>query len=428
MTLTEQGSDLAKRVHEFVTRDFTPRYGEVRDTLPSHPLWQKLRELGTELWLDSGDIDDIDGVYTRQFNALTTNNSLLNKEVQKGTYDDLITEAADLLDGFSLLPEHEKRLELAFILNAVHGLKLVEKFDAYVSVEEHTDLTDDVENAVNYARRFHAICPERFIVKIPFSPAGLLATRIVRADGVPVNHTLGFSARQNYLAARIAQPTFVNVFMGRLNSFLEQNNLAEDNGAFAGEKSTLASQNMLRELRRSDPDLPTRQIGASFRSAGQIVDLAGIDVMTFPPEVARELLEMDVSPDDLQDQVDAEVYSGLKEGIDPRDLSLDTLWDVDPPLRECIEELENHRLDQFTSRRLVSFFHKQGAGDVLPKWSDQQLETSREEGKIPSLENWKEQLGKGVALDALMNLAGWNHFDKDQQDMDRKVQDVLSDD
>ena len=138
---------------------------------------------------------------------------------------------------------------MAFILNATHGLRLVERFDAHVSVEEHTDLAHDLEQSVEYARRYYAICPERFYVKIPFTPAGLLATRRVRQEGIPVNHTLGFSARQNYVITRLALPTFVNVFLGRLNSFIADNGLGS--GDYVGEKATLASQ-------QADPLAPGR--------------------------------------------------------------------------------------------------------------------------------------------------------------------------
>ena len=113
----------------------------------------------------------------------------------------------------------------------------------------HTDLANDVAAAVDYGRRFYEICPERFIIKIPFTPAGLLATRHLAEMGIPVNHTLGFSARQNYLIARISQPAYVNVFLGRLNSFIVDNKLGD--GSYVGEKATLASHKAVRQLRRS---------------------------------------------------------------------------------------------------------------------------------------------------------------------------------
>ncbi len=242
------GSKLSEQVHEFVRRDFTPHYGR-KTEFASDDLWRQLLDLGTELWLDSGNFEEVRSVWTREFTALTTNNTLLNQEVQTGTYDDLISEAADLLAGFEDLTEREFMLEIAFILNATHGLRLVEQFDAFVSVEEHTDLANDVERAVEYARRYYAICPERFYVKIPFTPAGLLATRRARQENIPVNHTLGFSARQNYVITRLSAPNFVNVFLGRLNSFIAENDLGT--GDYVGERATLASQQAVRPCGRA---------------------------------------------------------------------------------------------------------------------------------------------------------------------------------
>jgi len=216
--------NLSRDVREFVLSGFKPRYGELAQTFESHPLWKHMRGLGTELWLDTGSLEDSGKLWVQEFTALTTNNTLLNKEVQKGIYDDLIGEANNLLSKYEL-SERERILEIAFILNAKHGLRLVETYDAFVSVEEHTDLAHNLDEAVRYAQRYHEICPERFIIKIPFTPAGLLATRKLAAQGIPVNHTLGFAARQNYVIARIGQPQFVNVFLGRLNSFVADNDL-----------------------------------------------------------------------------------------------------------------------------------------------------------------------------------------------------------
>ena len=38
--------------------------------------------LGSELWLDTGDIEAAAEPWTEEFTALTTNNTLLNAEVQ----------------------------------------------------------------------------------------------------------------------------------------------------------------------------------------------------------------------------------------------------------------------------------------------------------------------------------------------------------
>ena len=274
MKSVESNSNLVREVYDFLTEDFHPHYGQPSSYQPDNPLWERLRTLGAELWLDTGNIAEIESLWTQQFTALTTNNTLLNREVQRGTYDSVITRAAEMLEGAADLSEEHRTLEMAFILNVWHALRLVEKFDAYVSVEEHTALAQDVDAAVEYAKRFYAICPERFTVKMPFTPAGLLATRRAVAEGIRINHTLGFSARQNYVIARISRPAFVNVFLGRLNSFIADNGLGS--GKYIGEKATLASQRAVTQLRIHN-HTPSRQIGASFRDGGQVRDLAGLN-------------------------------------------------------------------------------------------------------------------------------------------------------
>ncbi|MCE5326733.1 MAG: transaldolase family protein [Planctomycetaceae bacterium] len=416
------GSTLSNRVRDFVLEDFSPRLGQVRPTFASHPLWQRLSECGSELWLDSGDVDEVGECWTREFTALTTNNTLLNQQVQKGIYDDLIVQASRLLEEFPLSGQ-QRKLELAFILNARHALRLVETFDAYVSVEEHTDLSDDLPAALAYARRYHEICPQRFYVKIPLSAAGVLATRRCANEGIAVNHTLGFSARQNYLVARLGRPAFVNVFLGRLNSFVAQNKLGE--GTYVGEKATLASQAQLRGL-REELGITTRQIGASFRDGRQVRDLAGLDVMTIPPKVAKDFLALGLKGADLQDCTARQYDPALARGVDERTAALHTLWDVDDRLVECLHALDKENLDTFTPGDLVAFLGRHGCGDVLPEWTRAQRQTSADEGKIPNLEHWRDLLEDGVVgLDSLMNLAGWNSFNADQVAMDARVQDVL---
>jgi transaldolase len=422
-TTTKAGSKLSRQVHDFVTMEFTPRFGQPEAKFGSDDLWRRFRELGTELWLDSGNFDEVGQVWTREFSALTTNNTLLNKEVQTGTYDDLISEAADLLAGFPGLTEQEFVLEMAFILNATHGLRLVERFDAFVSVEEHTDLAHDVEQAVEYARRYHAVCPERFYVKIPFTPAGLLATRRARREGIPINHTLGFSARQNYVITRLAGPNFVNVFLGRLNSFIAENGLGS--GDYVGEKATLASQQAVRSL-REDRGIDTRQIGASFRSWEQFLNLAGIDVITAPPKIARQLYERKDTLPPLENQLGQDYAPGVNDDVDPARIGLDTLWHVEDELVACVDALEHENLDSFNGETLVDFFEAHGCSDILVRWSNAEIATSAEEGKVPRLDNWARQLAdQSIGLDSLMNLAGLNSFIADQREMDRHVQEVL---
>jgi len=414
----------ANEIKTFIREDFSPRYGEVHFNLESEPLWRRLRDLGTELWLDTGDPEAISSLWTREFSAVTTNNTLLNQEVQKGTYDDLIPRAVALLQELGNLSEDQMRLELSFILNARHALRLVEQFDAYVSVEEHTDLANDMEGAVTYARRFYAICPERFFVKLPLSPAGILATRQLAGEGIPVNHTLGFSARQNYLIARIAQPAFVNVFLGRLNSFIKDNGLGD--GKYVGEKAAIASQRMVRSLCETQ-GISTRQIGASLRNGEQVRDLAGLDVLTMPTKAAQPFLDMQPATDEIVDCTDRDYQPTLNDGVAPGAVQLQTLWDVPDDYVAAVEDLANEKFDVMMPQDLVDYMAKRGFPDLFPRWIQEHVEISVQEGKIPDLNNWRDMLQRGeTGLDALMNLAAFNSFTTDQKSMDERVMGMLN--
>ena len=414
---------LHKKIDAFVKKDFKPHFGQLKKHFSTNPTWKHICSLGTALWLDTGNIDDILENWTEEFSAVTINNTLLNREIQSGEYDELIPEAGKILEQGHLLNNREKILELAYILNGVHGLKLVERFDAYVSLEEHTDLAGDVDSAVDYAKRLYGLCPERFYIKIPFTAAGLLATRKLSREKIPVNHTLGFSARQNYVIARIANPAFVNVFLGRLNSFVLDNNLGSGN--YTGEKATLASQKVINELRGKNLTA-SRQIGASFRSGEQIKALAGIDVMTMPPKATREFLSIKMEKEQITSCLQSQYTPGINNKADLNRIGFTTLWEVDEKLVRCLDSLENENIDTFTADDLIVFFEEHDCGDVLVRWTDEQVNTSMQEGKIPKLSNWKDALQSGrIGLDSLMNLAGLNHFRSDQHAMDERVQDVL---
>ena len=57
---------------------------------------------------------------------------------------------------------------------------------------------------------------ENLVIKIPMTPEGLAAVKILTSKGIKTNMTLIFSAAQALLAAK-AGATFVSPFMGRLD-------------------------------------------------------------------------------------------------------------------------------------------------------------------------------------------------------------------
>ena len=411
-------SVFANAVREFCTRNYTPPAADLRAAFPSHSTWSDMLRTGTAAWLDTGDIDAARELWTQEFTALATNNTLLNKEVQKGIYDQLVPDAAAMLKSADPEISDERLvLEIAFILNAVHALKLVSTFDADVSVELHTNLSRNAEATYQFGKRFHAVNPERFIVKVPLTPEGLIGARRLSNDGVRLNFTLGFSARQNYAIAKIAQPTWVNIFMGRNGSFVKDNGFGEAHNI--GEKATLASQRMLRALRDRE-GLDVRQIGASIRSGQQCFDLLGLDVFTIPTGAAKEYLELNPSPDTAIDRTNDDPDVQLTHGHE----DIAKMWEVSEKFRGAIDNLAFH--DALTGDEIREHLTAGGAGDLFPALSDEDRDRIARESKIPQADSWKDRVANGTASwDGLLSEAALASFHQDQMALDDRIRDSL---
>ena len=416
---TEAIADVA---YDLARRDFSAQFGGPETGFRENRIWQEVRRVGTRLWLDTGDIDSAKALWCSEFEALTTNNTLLNREIQKGQYDGFVRETAEAIR--EAAPEIDERplvAEVAFVLNARHGLKLVEMFDAHVSVELHTDLGHDVEGSVAYGRRYYDLCPERFHVKVPLTPAGLLAARRLGQFGIPINLTLGFSARQNYVAALLAQPRFVNVFMGRLNAFVSDNELGD--GRNVGEKATLATQRALLRLREAGRTR-TQLIGASMREGAQVAGLAGLDVFTMPPKIASQYESEPAASLSSQVETDPPVQFGREIALD--DFNGAVLWDVPESFKENVELLLTEDLDALTPDGIQGHFARAGYADLFPRWSEEDIRTATAGGKIPVLANWQAGLMAGrLGLDALMNLSAFQSFATDQKALDDRIRSLI---
>ena len=412
-------SPLATATRELVLEGF--RGYEAAPAAPVVDAWEPIRSAGTELWLDTGDLDAAAALWCDSFTALTTNNTLLNKEVQKGIYDALVPQVAETVRRVDPgISESDLILEIAFCLNAKHGLKLVERFGAKVSVELHTDLADDVEASVAYGRRYHEICPTHFIVKVPLTPSGLIAARQLSDANIPVNFTLGFSARQNLLIAKAARPAFCNVFMGRINAFLIDAALGD--GKNAGERATAASQRVIAELRQSGA-APTRQIGASMRSGDQVPALAGLDVYTMPTAVAEGFLE---DGGTVGQGVRSDFAVEFAPGVDAKLDQLDVFWDVDEASRKAVDELAGRDVARLSAEALTAALSDGGCANFFPELDDDEDEAVTNDGKIPSYARWKDDVRSGrVAWDTLLTLAGLASFAGDQAALDDRIRDQL---
>ena len=170
---------------------------------------EHLHELGQRLWLDnitrglltSGTLQR----YVKDYavTGLTSNPTIFEHAIRDtGFYDEAIGEKAT--DGKSC---EELFVELALedlakaaeIFQPVHAA--TGGTDGWVSLEVSPLLANDAAGTVRAATRLHARCQRpNIFIKIPGTPAGLVAIEESIYKGVPINVTLLFS-REQYQAA-----------------------------------------------------------------------------------------------------------------------------------------------------------------------------------------------------------------------------------
>lgn len=409
--------ELDELVHSIAARKIGDE--DVSGQYRSDPLLARLKELGTELWIDTGDLDLAKSIWRRELSALTTNNTLANQVVQTGVMDAVIQETVEKIhQAAPELGSEELVREIGFVINCRIALRLVEAFKVKVSVELHPQVSRDLEQTLHYGRRYYKVCPEYFNVKIPLTPEGYLAVRTLRKEGIPINFTLGFSARQNYLAARLSNPTYCNVFLGRLNAVVSDNGLG--NGEFVGEKVTLATQKAVTEARTQYQDVSTKLIAASIRNGDQLATLAGVDVQTIPPKAMEEFQKSGRKPEDIRSNLDADLEPGvdLKAGWGK---NFPALWEVSAEFRQFVDDLVNsgnpdgmsgEDLMRYCETRNVNLFHR---------FTEADLKKIYEDGKIPRLSDWPE----AIALDDLMTQSALQSFTKDQAALDDRIRSFL---
>jgi transaldolase len=403
-------ADINTRISDFLWKNLSEKHV----TAKKDPFWESLRNTGTELWLDTGDMDEAEANWSAEMSSLTTNNTLLNNEIQKGIYDVFISEAKSIVRD---LPSEERIKEIAFILNARHALRLASKFGGYVSVELHTDTAYDIKAIQHYGKRFHEVCPEQFIVKVPYTAEGLIGARLLKDSGVKVNFTLDFSARQNILVTSLARPDYVNVFLGRIGAYMINNNLGDGSGA--GEMAVISSQNWVTALSAKNP-WQTKLIAASLRNPDQLELLAGTDVYTIPPKVAaagRKELSGEFTSR-THENYDISLYDSAK------DARTENFWEVNDKVLGLAERLASGVPS--TGTELIHIAHEEGCGDMFPSLTKEEKGFIASDGKIPLHARWEKKISEGkIAPDTLLTLAGLASFSADQKMLDKRIRDII---
>ena len=125
---------------------------------------------------------------------------------------------------------------------------------------------------------------ERVLIKLATTWEGIQAARVLQKEEINCNMTLLFSLAQAVAAAE-AGAKLISPFVGRILDWYKKKNQreylpAEDPGVLS-----------VREIYAYYKTFghPTEVMGASFRSKGEALELAGCDLLTISPELLGEL-------------------------------------------------------------------------------------------------------------------------------------------
>ncbi len=251
-------------------------------------LLEQLREM-TVVVADTGDIQAIQKFTPRD---ATTNPSLITAAAQMPEYQEIVDETLkkakqDAGSGAS----DQDIVTLAFDRLAVaFGLKILEIVPKRVSTEVDARLSYDTEATIEKGRSLIAqyeaagISRERVLIKIASTWEGIKAAEVLEKEGIHCNLTLLFGIHQAIACAE-AGATLISPFVGRILDWYKKDTGKEYTGAEdPGVQSVTTIYNYYKKFGHA-----TEVMGASFRNIGEIIELAGCDLLTISPGLLGEL-------------------------------------------------------------------------------------------------------------------------------------------
>jgi transaldolase len=218
----------------------------------------------------------------------TTNPSLILKAVQKPEYAPLLRESVAAHKGEPLDVVMDNLL-------VRFGCEILKTIPGRVSTEVDARLSFDTAGTLARAHRLmslyeaQGISRQRVLIKIAATWEGIQAAAELEREGIHTNLTLLFSFAQA-VACGQAKVQLISPFVGRIYDWYKKTaGAAWDEAASAGAndpgvKSVRAIYNHYKKN-----GIATEVMGASFRNAGQIVALAGCDLLTISPDLLAQL-------------------------------------------------------------------------------------------------------------------------------------------
>ena len=234
----------------------------------------------TTVVADTGDFNAMRAYAPRD---ATTNPSLILKAVGKPEYRHLLDETV-------AAHPNETVAEICDRLLVRFGREILGIIPGRVSTEVDARLSFDLEGTIAKARRLielyeaQGIGRERVLIKIASTWEGIHAAERLEAEGIRCNLTLLFAFEQA-VACADAGVTLISPFVGRIYDWYRK----RDGVDCVGEQDP-----GVRSVRRiyeyfKRYGYQTEVMGASFRNLGQILALAGCDLLTISPDLLEQL-------------------------------------------------------------------------------------------------------------------------------------------
>lgn len=257
--------------------------------LPKNFLDQ-LREM-TVVVADTGDIHAIEIVKPQD---ATTNPSLITAAAQMPQYQEIVDET--LLEARKDLGKNASPTQvvsLAFDRLAIaFGIRILQIIPGRVSTEVDARLSYNTEATVAKAHYLisqyesHGISRERVLIKIAATWEGIKAAEELEKAGIHCNLTLLFGLHQAIACAE-AGVKLISPFVGRILDWYKKDS-GRDSYPAHEDPGVLSVSRIYNYYKKFG--YKTEIMGASFRNMGEIVELAGCDLLTISPALLDELL------------------------------------------------------------------------------------------------------------------------------------------
>nr|WP_298378963.1 transaldolase [uncultured Halomonas sp.] len=235
------------------------------------------------------DTGDLDAIRRYEPQDATTNPSLILKAFDLPGHQALIDETLAKVKGDT--SDTQARIDQAVDrLSVAIGSEIAGIVPGRVSTEVAAKLSFDKDASIAKAHQLielydqHGIKPERVLIKLASTWEGIRAAETLEREGIQCNLTLLFSDAQAR-ACFDAGVHLISPFVGRVTDWYKK----ETGKEYAPEDDP--GVQFVRNVCRvaSNYRYDTVVMGASFRTTGQILALAGCNRLTISPALLEEL-------------------------------------------------------------------------------------------------------------------------------------------